>query len=404
MGAWIFRTMNAFLGALAALAIGEIGLRAFWPQDDVHLLEYRENGLVFNTPSFDGSYSPNPNHDFIDLRNRYPGLFKPSKLLEMRPQMEVPEYRRFQVRTNSSGERDERDHSAAKPAGKFRVLGLGSCVSGGNTVSDDEIYLRRLEEIDPSLETINCGFTGANAGEIAAIYDKLCGRYQSDIAVVTLTTPDGDFRFGAWLGPEAQIIRLLYSAEGERAMKYLHVRDGLIELNPETFTPELQRGLRSHFVPTLPFYHRLNLVRFFENRWSGFREHAVLPTSFTASTAKLLGVEDHSKFGELGRTVTLRYLARLRDSLQKQHTQMLVVIVPSFARKKPGDPVHNPGLARLDKELSQLGIPTLDVSTQLSDDSISRYFNPENGRLQLQWPPVARRNHSSRNPKPAHSP
>jgi len=97
---------------------------------------------------------------------------------------------------NSSGFRDE-EHDYRKPAGVFRILGLGDDFTYGIGARYEESYLRRLEQAlnarsgaHPRVEVIKTGIPGYFTQPERMLLQVYGVRYQPDIVVVEFVADD----------------------------------------------------------------------------------------------------------------------------------------------------------------------------------------------------------------------
>lgn len=88
-----------------------------------------------------------------------------------------------QVFHNEDGFRDV-THSKTNLSNKFRIVNLGDSFTWGTGVENDEIYMKKLEELNPNIETINLGGPGgAPPGELTV--HLLHGlRYEHDLVML----------------------------------------------------------------------------------------------------------------------------------------------------------------------------------------------------------------------------
>lgn len=94
------------------------------------------------------------------------------------------------LRTNSAGLKESTDYGVAKPAGVFRIVGLGDSVMFGWGVDQGSSYLDVLESRFASesrarsVEVINCAVPGYNTTMEVALLEHRCLTYDPDLILV----------------------------------------------------------------------------------------------------------------------------------------------------------------------------------------------------------------------------
>jgi lysophospholipase L1-like esterase len=103
---------------------------------------------------------------------------------------------------NADGQRDRR-HPRAKPAGTFRVVGLGDSYSYGMGVPAAKTFLAVAEELlsarSPApVDVINFGVPGYNTGMEAALLERVARDWEPDLAVVQFCRNDFNLPNFVW--------------------------------------------------------------------------------------------------------------------------------------------------------------------------------------------------------------
>ena len=127
------------------------------------------------------------------------GLVQPSEhpgiVYELKAGIEGT-FRGKPMKTNSLGMRDA-EIETAKPAGTFRIAGLGDSVMFGWGVGQGEAYLDVLENElnnrfapDRKAETLNFGVPGYNTAMEVAVYEKKALPLQPDMVIIQFINND----------------------------------------------------------------------------------------------------------------------------------------------------------------------------------------------------------------------
>jgi lysophospholipase L1-like esterase len=110
------------------------------------------------------------------------------------------------VRTDARGFR-ERTQASAKPPGRLRVLGIGDSIMWGWGISEDQTYLRLLEEplthaLRVPVDVVNLAVPTYNTLQEAAILERYGMAPSPDLVVVGYTMNDGSPpAFGGFSSP-----------------------------------------------------------------------------------------------------------------------------------------------------------------------------------------------------------
>jgi len=167
------------LSVILALVLGEVGLRMWFrargDQGDLRSALWRARRA--------------PAHGVFTLVQLVQASSVPDIVYELRPGLEGT-FRGQPVRTNAHGMRGARDFSPRKPAGTFRIAGLGASIMFGWGVGEGEPYLqivqRKLDETARGrrFEVLNFGVPGYNATMEVATYEHKVAALSPDLVVV----------------------------------------------------------------------------------------------------------------------------------------------------------------------------------------------------------------------------
>lgn len=95
---------------------------------------------------------------------------------------------RIEIRTNSLGMRADREYPFDKPAGTYRVVGVGDSFTIGYEVEVEDCYLSRLErnlrDAGKSLEVLNLGVSGFGTAEELIMLRERGFKFQPDAVIV----------------------------------------------------------------------------------------------------------------------------------------------------------------------------------------------------------------------------
>jgi lysophospholipase L1-like esterase len=200
MKRWLLPLLFVLLSVLAALALGEAGLRIYFRakgMDGGDVRQVLRRSRRSRRPST-GALSlvhlvqASPHDDIIyELRQGLDGTFKGKP-----------------VRTDAQGLRGSRDYALQKPPGTFRIAGLGDSVMFGWGVGEGETYLqiveRRLNEPLPTapaapgasarrrFEVLDFGVPGYNTAMEVATYEHRAAAFSPDLVLVHFIGNDFD--------------------------------------------------------------------------------------------------------------------------------------------------------------------------------------------------------------------
>jgi len=96
---------------------------------------------------------------------------------------------------NSAGWRDE-EHTLAKPAGTYRILGLGDSYLMGQGVHREDMFFHRFEDLlndateECKVETINTGISGNNTRQEANLFRERGLTYDPDLVIIHFVPND----------------------------------------------------------------------------------------------------------------------------------------------------------------------------------------------------------------------
>lgn len=184
-----YRLLAAALGIGVALILMEVGLRAIYYRD------FKRGGDLHRR--LDRSQRTALGHTRGDFDMA--GLVQPSVyadvVYELKPGIEGG-FRGMPVKTNSQGWRGA-ERSAEKPAGVFRVAGIGDSVMFGWGVGEGEYYLSLLEDLLNSrapagkrFECLNLAVPGYNTTMEVAALEHRGMAFDPDLVVLQFITND----------------------------------------------------------------------------------------------------------------------------------------------------------------------------------------------------------------------
>ena len=94
------------------------------------------------------------------------------------------------LNTNALGFRDTREYTEAKDSGKVRIVLLGDSFTFGETVSDDESYAYRLQQLLPRAEVMNFGVHGYAHDQMLILLREQGLRLKPDIVMLGFISDD----------------------------------------------------------------------------------------------------------------------------------------------------------------------------------------------------------------------
>lgn len=170
------------LSILLALVLAEAGVRLWFRarggEQDFHTALMRARGT--------------PRHGAFNLMRLVQASAVPDIVYELRPGLEGT-FRGLSVRTNAQGLRGSRDFTLEKPAGTFRIVGLGDSNTFGWGVGEGETYLQIVQrKLDESaavrrgrrFEVLNFGVPGYNTTMEVATYEHKAARFAPDLVII----------------------------------------------------------------------------------------------------------------------------------------------------------------------------------------------------------------------------
>jgi lysophospholipase L1-like esterase len=176
------------LSILAALALGEAGLRIYFRSQGMDGADVREV-LRRSRRSPRGP---------LTLLQLVEASAHDDVVYELRPGLDGT-FKGRPVRTDAQGLRGSRDYALAKPAGTFRIAGLGDSVMFGWGVGEGEPYLqiveRRLNEHPPAgrrFEVLDFGVPGYNTAMEVATFEHRAAAFSPDLVLVHFIGNDFD--------------------------------------------------------------------------------------------------------------------------------------------------------------------------------------------------------------------
>lgn len=183
----VFYVLMFLLATVVPLTLAEVGLRLYLGdgmtenalRERLRLSSEASVGEAKDRSSLFGLVRPSVHHDAI---------------YELKPNLDAT-FRDQPLVTNSLGLRD-REYEVAKPAGTFRIVGLGDSHMFGWSVAYENTYLARVERSlnedggDRRFEVINCAVPGYNTAMEVATYEHKCAAFDPDLVVIHFTGDD----------------------------------------------------------------------------------------------------------------------------------------------------------------------------------------------------------------------
>lgn len=181
--------------------------------------------------------------------SRYPDV-----VYELRPGLDGT-FRGQTLRTNSLGLRGAREYAREKPAGTFRVVGLGDSNAFGWGVGEGEPYLQILEkrfgDAGRPFEALNFGAPGYNAAMEVATYEHRAAALDPDLVIVHFIGNDFGLPHFLQAPEEARAPTRSYLWELLQARfgsKQDEVDPGLLPHDRSKLAPELRRQARGRYA------------------------------------------------------------------------------------------------------------------------------------------------------------
>lgn len=217
------RLLLVALSSLLGLVLVEVGLRLAFPAVD------SERELRQRLEASRRAGLGEGGHRF-GLRGLVQASTHPDVVYELKPRLDGS-FRGQSLRTNGLGLRRDTEIEVAKPAGTFRVVGLGDSSMFGWGVAQDETYLARLERLlneaspgNPRFEVLNCAAPGYNTVVEVAVLEHRCGRFDPDLVIVHFYDNDLELPHflqplratedGGWSLYSVWLVRALFAGEG----------------------------------------------------------------------------------------------------------------------------------------------------------------------------------------------
>lgn len=236
----LFATGAILLSTLLAFLLAEVGLRVYFgsrePDDFAAALRGARNA---------------PRTGPLALGQIVQASAHPDVVYELRPGIDGT-FRGQTLRTNSLGLRGAREYAREKPAGTFRVVGLGDSNLFGWGVGEGEPYLQILEKrLGEGFEALNFGVPGYNAVMEVAAYEHRAAALDPDLVILHFI--GNDFGLPHFLqAPEedrsparSYLWELLEARFGS---KQDEVDPGLLPHDRSKLDPELRRQARGRYA------------------------------------------------------------------------------------------------------------------------------------------------------------
>lgn len=236
----LFATGALLVSTVLALLLAEVGLRVYFgsrePADFAAALRDARNA---------------PRTGALALGQIVQASAHPDVVYELRPGIDGT-FRGQTLRTNALGIRGAREYAREKPAGTFRVVGLGDSNLFGWGVGEGEPYLQILEKrMGERFEALNFGVPGYNAVMEVATYEHRAAELDPDLVIVHFI--GNDFGLPHFLqAPEAArspvrsyLWELLQARFGSKEDE---VDPGLLPHDRRRLAPELRQEARGRYA------------------------------------------------------------------------------------------------------------------------------------------------------------
>jgi hypothetical protein len=178
----------------------------------------------------------------------------PDIVYELRPGLDGT-FRGQALRTNSLGIRGAREYARKKPAGTFRVVGLGDSNLFGWGVGEGEPYLqileKRLDRDGSHFEALNFGVPGYNGVMEVATYEHRAAELDPDLVILHYIGNDFGLPHFLQAPEEARLPVRSYLwelLEARFGSKEDEVDPGLLPHDRSKLDPELRREARGRYA------------------------------------------------------------------------------------------------------------------------------------------------------------
>ncbi|HYU34227.1 MAG TPA: SGNH/GDSL hydrolase family protein [Thermoanaerobaculia bacterium] len=236
----LFATGAVLLSMFLALLLAEVGLRVYFgsrePADFAAVLRRARNA---------------PRTGALALGQIVQASAWPDIVYELRPGLDGT-FRGQTLRTNALGIRGAREYAREKPAGTFRIVGLGDSNMFGWGVGEGEPYLQILEKrLGPRFEVLNFGVPGYNGVMEVSTYEHRAAELAPDLVIVHFI--GNDFGLPHFLQAPEEARSLLHSylwelLQARFGSKEDEVDPGLLPHDRSQLDPELRRQARGRYA------------------------------------------------------------------------------------------------------------------------------------------------------------
>lgn len=243
----------------------------------------------------------------------------------------------IQLRTNSYGQRDTKNHAFKKANSVFRIVNLGNSIGLGYPLDLNAIYLTKLQEFISNAEGINCSVPGAGAKQLSKLFENECSLYDADAVIVQLTVSEGIRRSNSLYTDFLPLDFLLEKTQND--------------------------GMESSLFSAGYFYDQFHLVRYFVNS----RQNKVAVLRKGDKPAKSFNIPSQPDRLEMivNRShPTLQALVRIKNIAEKKHLQFIVLLTPASHELRQA--VSDPESSALFIALKEMGIEFVDFGEVLT--------------------------------------
>ena len=327
-------------------------------------------------------------------------------------------YFKTTVTHNNEGFRDI-NHGKKNAQNKFRVIVLGDSFTWGHGVENDQIYMKILEEHNPSIETINMGGPGGDPQGELKVYTSRGVEYEHDAVLV-----------GFFIGNDIEAYypdskktppQWGYDSKGDFVlighMKSQEEVDAIRRKSEERYSPTKNRNFRSRI--SYWFTRHFQIFTFVGNHrkyYSDLLKGSLLYTKIL----KVFGIDNERAHGFLnfcmendpddvkqGWKLLAGVLETMKSSVTDAGAKLYVIFIPQYVQtsqpifessvRKYG---HDPAKYNMEKpnrELAKLcrklGIDYLDLLPVMKEESSmgNRLYYPRDGHWNAEGHRIAAR-------------
>lgn len=224
-----------------------------------------------------------------------------------------PDYR-VNVRTNAHGVRSDRDIPYEKPAGVYRIIGLGDSFALGYEVDLEDTYLYRLEHRlhalgARSVEVVNLGVSGFGTAEELITLREEGFRYDPDMVVLAYFVND----------IENNVMSNLYALQGDTLKREAAVYLPAVGIRKTLFSIPGYRYMADHS----------QLLNLFRNHISYIVQKSLAQKNRKATAAARSGLETAERRAVYEATLTARLLDEIYRECERRGIPLIILNIPN---------------------------------------------------------------------------